>query len=124
MLRRSLRFILLAAALIAAVAAVPAAAAPRGDVSACSAPTLSGPSAVRVGDAYTVSGCGFAPGSMVGIEVTAAGGCCLALNVAADSAGRISYSDSAYAAGAYRVRAVQRVRGRSRVVAQWSFTAS
>ena len=124
MLRRSLRFIVLVAALAAAVAAVPAGAAPRSAATACSTPTLSGPSSVRVGDAYTVSGCGFAPGSMVGIEVTAAGGCCLALNLAADESGRISYSDTAYAAGSYRVRAVQRVRNRSRVVAEWSFTAS
>ena len=124
MLRRSLRSVLLVAALAAAVVAVPAAAAPHGDATACSAPTLTGPSSVRVGDAYTVSGCGFAPGSMIGIEVTAAGGCCLALNVAADSGGWISYSDRAYAAGTYRVRAVQRVRGKSRVIAQWSFMAS
>lgn len=122
MLRRLTMFVVLAAALAAAVPA--AAAPPHSDATACSTPTLTGPSWVAVGDAYTLSGCGFAPGSMVGIEVTAAGGCCLALNLAADESGRISYSDRAYAAGSYRVRAVQRVRNKARVLAQWSFTAS
>jgi hypothetical protein len=124
MLRRSLRSLLVLCALAAALVAVPASAAPPAASTACSSPTLSGPSSVRVGDAYTVSGCGFAPGSMIGLEVAAGGGCCLALNVAADDAGRISYSDTAYSAGTYRVRAVQRVRNKVRVVAEWSFTAS
>lgn len=123
MLGRPLTFLLVASALAICVVAVPASAAPH-TAAECSSPTLSGPSFVRVGDGYIVSGCGFAPGSMVGIEVTSAGGCCLALQVAADGSGQIVYQDTARAAGAYRVRATQRVRNRVRVVGEWSFTAS
>ena len=124
MLRRSLTSLLMLAALAAAVAAAPAAAGPRTTAAACSSPTLTGPSSVRVGDGYTVSGCGFAPGSMVGLEVVSGGGCCLAMQVAADDSGRLAYSDTASSPGTYRVRATQRVRNRVRVVAEWSFVAS
>jgi hypothetical protein len=91
---------------------------------ACSTPTLTGPSQAQVGDAYTVTGCGFAPGSLVPLEVTEAGGCCLALNRVADSSGAFTFTSTAWGAGFYRTRAlVRRNASRWRVAAAWSFQA-
>jgi hypothetical protein len=96
-----------------------------GPLPTCSTPTLTGPSQARVGDAYTVTGCGFAPGSLVPLEVTEAGGCCLALNRVADSSGAFAFTSTAWGAGTYRVRAlVRRNASRWRVAATWSFQAS
>jgi hypothetical protein len=90
----------------------------------CSSPTLTGPTQARVGETYTVNGCGFAPGSLVPLEVTEAGGCCLALNKVADAEGRFSYTSNVWGAGTYRVRALsRRNNGRWRVAATWSFQA-
>jgi hypothetical protein len=114
----------MAVALLAmAITAIPATASSPAASIGCASPSLDGPTDVRVGEAYTMTGCGFAPGAMVGLEIAAADGCCLALQVAADDAGRISYHDVASGSGAYRVRASLRVRNRVRVIAQWSFTA-
>ena len=90
----------------------------------CSTPTLSGPTQARVGDAYTVSGCGFPAGAAVALEITEAGGCCGAVNRWADSTGAFSYSGSVWGVGAYRVRASLKQRNRWRVVASWSFQAT
>jgi hypothetical protein len=108
---------------------VPAALAARGgggsETLACSSPTLSGPTQARVGDSYTVTGCGFAPGSLVPLEITEAGGCCLALNKVADANGALSHTGNVSAAGTYRVRALSRGKnGRWRVTASWSFQAT
>ena len=93
--------------------------------STCSTPTLSGPAQARVGETYTVTGCGFAPGSLVPLEITEAGGCCMALNRVADATGAFSYTGNVWAPGTYRVRALaRRNNGRWRVVASWSFQAS
>lgn len=92
---------------------------------ACSSPTLTGPTQARVGDMYTVTGCGFAPGSLVPLEITEASGCCMALNRVADSTGAFSHTADVWAPGTYRVRALaRRNNGRWRVVASWSFQAS
>ncbi|SRR6266545_7012198 len=123
MFRRSITLILVLAALATAVAASPAAAKRRGGTG-CSSPTLTGPASARVGDPYTVNGCGFTPGSIVPLEIAEAGGCCLALNKLADSSGRFSYSSTVWGAGLYRVRASVRSHNRWRVAASWSFQAS
>jgi hypothetical protein len=111
-----------------ALVLVPAALAARGggsDTLACSSPTLTGPTQARVGDSYTVSGCGFAPGSLVPLEVTEASGCCMALNKVADANGALSHTGNVWAAGTYRVRALSRGKnGRWRVAASWSFQAT
>jgi len=110
-----------------ALVLVPAALAVRGGGSApaCSSPTLSGPTQARVGDSYTVSGCGFAPGSLVPLEITEASGCCMALNKVADANGTLSHTGNVSAAGTYRVRALKRGNnGRWRVSASWSFQAT
>ena len=113
----------MAAALIAAVAAPPAAAGKPGG-GAWSGPALSGPATAYVGEVYTVIGSGFAPGSLVPLEIAEADGCCIALNLVADSGGTFSYSGEVWAPGTYRVRAlVPRNGGRWRVAASWSFEA-
>src|SRR5262245_54785157 len=126
MLRRSTALVLVLAGLaVIAVVAPSAGARPGAPVSDCSSPTLSGPSSVAVGGSYTVTGCGFTPGSLVPVEVTEGGDCCIAYNVGADSSGRITLTRTAYSAGYYRVRASgQRRNGRWIVVAEWSATAS
>lgn len=120
---------MLAAVLVPAALARPALDEPAGRPSppptrGCSSPTLSGPTEARVGETYTVSGCGFAPGSLVPLEITEADGCCGAVNRVADSAGNFSYSGSVWAAGTYRVRASVRRSNRWRVAATWSFQAT
>ena len=79
---------MLAAALVPAALARPVMneAAGPGSYEACSTPTLTGPTQARVGENYTVTGSGFAPGSIVPLEITEAGGCCLALQHVADAA--------------------------------------
>jgi hypothetical protein len=116
---------MLAAALVPAALARPMTEDSRpGATQACSSPTLTGPAQARVGETYTVNGCGFAPGSLVPLEVTEAGGCCLALNKVADAEGRFSYTSNVWGAGTYRVRALsRRNNGRWRVAATWSFQA-
>jgi len=115
--------ILITAVLCAAVAAVPAVAAKPSAGTTSSGPTLTGPATAQVGETYTVDGSGFAPGSLVPLEIAEAGGCCIALNLVADASGRISYTGAVYAAGAYRVRALVKRNTRWRVGAEWSFTA-
>lgn len=126
MLRRPLSVLLAVVVLMAAVSAVSASAAPpHADSSACSSPTLSGPGSVSVGNSYTLEGCGFKPNSLVPIEVTESGGCCIAYNVLTDSSGRLTVVRSANSSGYYRVRASgQRRNGRWIVVAEWSAMAS
>jgi hypothetical protein len=120
--RRCLSFVLLMAALGAVVAVAPATAGkPSGTTS--SGPKLTGPAVAYVGETYTIDGTGFAPGSLVPLEIAEANGCCIALNLVADEAGRISYTGEVYAAGAYRTRALAKSRNRWRVAAEWSFTA-
>jgi hypothetical protein len=121
--RRIARF-LIAGALVTAAIAAPASAA-KPAVSSCSSPTLSGAAQRQVGDAYTVEGCGFAPGALVPLEIAEADGCCIALAVLADSSGRFVYSGAVWAPGTYRVRASAERRGSTRwvVVAEWSFVA-
>jgi hypothetical protein len=120
---------MLAAVLVPAALARPVLDEPAGKggpppSSGCFSPTLTGPTQARVGESYTVSGCGFAPGSMVPLEITEAGGCCGAVNRVADSAGAFSYSGSVWGAGTYRVRASVRRNNRWRVAASWSFQAT
>jgi hypothetical protein len=123
MLVRRISGLLLAAALTAAVAASPAAAGKPGGRTA-SGPTLSGPATAQVGETYTVTGSGFAAGSLVPLEIAEADGCCIALNLVADSFGTFSYSGEVWAPGTYRVRAlVPRNGGRWRVAASWYFEA-
>ena len=88
MLIRRIALPVLATALIAAATAAPASAG-KADPSSCSTPTLSGDAQRHVGDVYTVAGCGFAPGALVPLEIGEADGCCSALNVLADSSGRL-----------------------------------
>jgi hypothetical protein len=119
---------MLAAVLVPAAFARPVIDEPAGHggpppSSGCSSPTLTGPTQARVGETYTVSGCGFVPGSMVPLEITEASGCCGALNVWASSTGTFAYSGSVWAAGTYRVRASVRRHNRWRVAATWSFQA-
>ena len=115
--------LVLAAALTAAVASAPAASARKGGTTVA-APTLSGPAVAHVGETYTVTGSGFAAGSLVPLELAEAGGCCIALNMVADLGGTFSYTGEVWAPGTYRVRAlVPRNGGRWRVAASWSFEA-
>jgi hypothetical protein len=110
--------------LIACLAAVvPAAAAKRG-ANATAGPALAGPAVAYVGETYTITGSGFAPGNLVPLEIGEASGCCIALNMVADEEGRFSYTGEVWAAGAYSVRALApRNGGRWRVAASWSFQA-
>jgi hypothetical protein len=121
MLRRRLSMVVIGAMLATVTIAAPTAGARPGSTG----PTLSGPSGVLVGEMYTVNGSGFAPGSWVPLEITEAGGCCLALGMVADEYGRFAYTGPAWAPGTYRVRAaVQRNgNGRWRVAAEWTFEA-
>ena len=121
----ALAAILVPAALARPLVDEPAAkGGPPPPAAGCSTPTLTGPTQARVGDAYTVSGCGFTPGAPVALEITEADGCCGAVNRWADSSGAFSYSGSVWAAGTYRVRASVQRRNRWRVVASWSFQAT
>jgi hypothetical protein len=106
---------------LALVVAAPAVARP----SSSTGSALVGPTVAHVGDRYTVIGTGFAPGSLVPLEIAEAGGCCIALNMLADGDGRFSYTGEVWATGAYRVRASAQRNGsgRWRVVASWSFDA-
>jgi hypothetical protein len=122
MFRRYLSSTLIAAVLLV-LAASPAGAAKPGASTASSGPTLTGPTVAHVGETYTVNGSGFAPGSIVPLEVAEAGGCCIALNMVADENGAFSYSGLVYAPGAYRVRAFVYRNARARVAASWSFDA-
>jgi hypothetical protein len=124
--RRALAVLFAVVGLIAAVAAAPAPAAPpHASVGACSSPTLTGPGAVSAGVTYTIEGCGFGAGSLVPLEFTEGGGCCIAYNIGADASGRFSVTRTAWSTGYYRVRAAaQRRNGRWVTVAQWSFSAS
>lgn len=118
---------LLAAALVPAALARPLAEQTRaGETESCSTPTLSGPSQARVGENYTLTGCGFAPGQLVPLELTEAGGCCLSANRFADANGAFSYTGFVWGSGTYRARATaqRNGKGRWRVVASWSFQAS
>jgi hypothetical protein len=114
----------LAAALVPAAFARPVVSESPSE--ACSTPTLTGPTQARVGETYTVRGCGFAPGRLVPLELTEGGGCCQALNTYADANGNVSYSGYVWGAGQYRVRALVKRRdtGRWRVGASWSFQAT
>ena len=124
MLRRPLAVAVAVAGLLA-LAVAPADARRPVASNDCSVPTLSGPAAVATGSEYTVTGCGFAPNSFVAIEITEAGGCCIAYNVGTDSTGRLELTRTAWWAGDYRVRAaVERRNYRMVTVAEWSFTAS
>ena len=128
----SKRFGLPALIAVLVLVLVPAALAARGGEpggepsSGCASPMLTGPTEARVGETYTVNGCGFAPGSLVPLEITEAGGCCLALNKVADADGNFSHTGNVWAAGSYRVRALAKRKGsnRWRVAATWSFQAS
>jgi hypothetical protein len=124
--RRALAVLFAVVGLIVAVAAASAAAAsPRASVGACTSPTLTGPVAVSAGQTYTIKGCGFRAGSLVPLEITESGGCCIAYNVATDASGRLTVTRSANGAGYYRVRASgQRRNGRWIVMAEWAFNAS
>ena len=117
---------LLAAALVPAALARTAADPSRtAEASSCSSPTLSGPTQAQVGQSYTITGCGFAPGRLVPLELMEAG-CCSAISRFADADGNLSFTRSVSGAGQFRTRAsAQRNgKGRWRVVASWSFQAS
>lgn len=119
---KRMSFVVLGAALLCAL--VPATlTAARPAAATCSSPTLTGPASATVGETYTVTGCGFKPGSLVPLEITEAGGCCFALNKVADADGRLSYTGEVWASGTYRVRASVRFHKRWRVAASWSFQA-
>jgi len=125
MTRRLFPLLLVAAVFAAAMVAGPAMARkPAASSEACSTPTLSGPASVAVGASYTIDGCGFAPNTMVPIEITAADGCCMAMNMVSDSTGRFTYHGEADRAGGYRIRAAVLRHDRWVVAAEWSFTAS
>ena len=120
MVRRAILLALFGALLITAgspAAVAGARAAP------ASGPALTGPSGLEVGLTYTVYGTGFAALSWVPLEITEAGGCCLALGMVADDAGTFTYTGLAWAPGWYRVRAAvpRNGSGRWRTVASWSF---
>jgi hypothetical protein len=121
--RRYFSLVLIAAALSAVVATAPASAAkPSGGTS--TGPTLTGPTVAHVGETYTVNGSGFAPGSLVPLEIAEADGCCIALNLVADEYGKFSYTSDVWAPGTYRVRVLVKRNARWRVAAEWSFVAS
>jgi hypothetical protein len=122
-MRRFLAPILITTALSAVVAiAGPAFAGKPGGGSTSDA-KLGGPTVASVGEMYTIDGSGFAPGSLVPLEIAEANGCCIALNLVADESGRISYTGEVYAAGSYRVRAFVKRNTRWRVAAEWTFMA-
>lgn len=125
-LKLALLVAVLAAALAPSALARPVIVESPTSFQSCSTPTLTGPTQARVGENYTVTGCGFAPGSIVPLEVTEAGGCCLALQQVADANGTFSHTSYVWGAGLYRVRALVKRKGsgRWRVGAAWSFQAS
>jgi len=87
----------------------------------CSSPALSGVHG-DVGGTYTVTGCGFAPGTPVNITIGEANGCCRGVTRWADANGEVSYSGNVWAAGEYKFSAaLQAKNGAWRVVAQWGF---
>jgi hypothetical protein len=122
-LRRGIPLLLIVAMAVT-VAAVAPASARRLSAVPCSSPSLTGPSAGVVGETYTVDGCGFAPGSLVPLELAEANGCCIALNLVADEFGKFSYTGWVYAPGAYQVRAWVKRNTQWRLAASWSFYAS
>ena len=124
MKKRISLFVLAGALVCVLVPGTLTAAKPQPAAGSCLSPTLTGPSSASVGGTYTVTGCGFKPGSLVPIEVTEAGGCCFATNKVADENGRLSYTGNVWASGTYRVRASVRFHTRWRVAAAWSFQAS
>src|SRR5262245_62115527 len=85
--------------------------------SRCPSPTRTGPALARVGENYTISGCGFAPGSIVPLELTEADGCCLGLQQVADANGRFAQTSYVWGPGLYRTRAMVKRNNRWRVVA-------
>jgi hypothetical protein len=87
--------------------------------------SLAGPSTAHVGETYIIAGSGFAPGSLVPLEIAEAGGCCIALNMVADAGGSFSYTGEVWAPGTYRVRAFAQRNGsgRWRVLSSWTFEA-
>ena len=91
---------------------------------ACSAPTLSGPGSASIGAAYAIAGCGFAPRSMVNLEVTEAGGCCRVQQIYIDGTGRFTFTSEAWGPGLYRLRASVQRRKSWVVAAEWSFQAA
>lgn len=122
-MRRYFSLVLIAAASSAVVATAPASAAkPGGGTS--TGPTLTGPTVAHVGETYTVNGSGFAPGSLVPLEIAEADGCCIALNLVADESGKFSYTGDVWASGTYRVRVLVKRNARWRVAAEWSVVAS
>jgi hypothetical protein len=110
-----------ALALAALLAAAPVSAARR--TSSTTGSVLTGPVTVHVGELYTVYGSGFAPGAMVPLEIAEADGCCIALNMFADSDGRFAYTGEVWAPGSYSVRAFVERNGRWRAAGSWSFEA-
>lgn len=113
---------LFTAAMVVALLAAPPATAKR---SYAAGPALTGPVAAAVGEQYTVVGSGFAPGSLVPLEIAEADGCCIALNMVADAYGSFSYTGEVWSPGTYRVRAFvpRNGSGRWRAAASWSFEA-
>ena len=125
MLSRPLAMLMLAGALAAvSVPATASARPPHQAAGACSSPTLSGPASAAVGDAYTITGCGFVPRSMVSLELTEGGGCCLAQQVYTGEDGRFTFTGTVSTTGTYRLRASELRRRGWTVVAVWSFQAS
>ena len=122
--RRSLIGITVLATLLGVALSGPATAAKRAGGGGTAGPALTGPTTAWVGETYTVRGSGFAPGSLVPLEIAEADGCCIALNLVADGDGGFSYTGEVWAPGSYRVRALsQRNGGRWRVAASWSSEA-
>ena len=76
------------------------------------------PNPVAVGGSFTVTGSGFPAGRLVAIA-WANPGCCVSFNVAADSAGNISFSRTAGFAGSHALRAYQ--YGTTKLLASTSF---
>jgi hypothetical protein len=123
-MRRYFSPLLVAAALSTVMAFAPAVAA-RPSSSLYSGPALTGPTVAHVGDAYTIDGSGFAPLSLVPLEIAEANGCCMALNMVADEYGRFSYRGDVWAPGTYTVRAwmPRNGNGRWHLAASWTFEA-
>jgi hypothetical protein len=91
-----------------------------------SSAVLTGPSSLVKGTTVTVQGSGFKPCTstdcpLVALELTSAGGCCSAFNVAVDSQGKFTTSPiDVYELGYYKLRASEKQRNGSwRVVATW-----
>ena len=64
------------------------------------------PSSVAVGGSFTVTGSGYPAGKLVAIA-WANPGCCVSFNVAADSAGNISFTRTAWFPGTHSLRSYQ-----------------